>query len=214
MVLEMTSLLSLKIVDVSAQGGRFGRASASACVLPPSLPPPPSPFPPSLPFACHCQTPSSQPCLSPADCTRPEGLHPQPAIHNPPQPDPPHPQSPLVFFFISCAQGNSVLSNMGICASGDTRAINPNAVDLTHFELGRVLGRGGFGKVYAVEKRSEPDKGEWFAMKQLKKAEIVRRGNAAEVFQELKLLATLNSLWICNSYCKCVGSGKEWCGLE
>lgn len=91
---------------------------------------------------------------------------------------------------------------MGICASDEAVAINPHAVDLTHFEIGRVLGKGGFGKVYAVEKRSDPDKGKWFAMKQLEKASIIKRGNAAEVFQELNLLATLCSPWICNSYCR------------
>lgn len=42
------------------------------------------------------------------------------------------------------------------------------------FELLKVLGKGGYGKVFQVRKATEPDSGKIFAMKVLKKASIVR----------------------------------------
>lgn len=42
------------------------------------------------------------------------------------------------------------------------------------FELRKVLGKGGYGKVFQVRKCTGPDAGAHFAMKVLKKASIVR----------------------------------------
>ena len=42
------------------------------------------------------------------------------------------------------------------------------------FQLLKVLGKGGYGKVFQVRKITDPDKGKVFAMKVLKKASIVR----------------------------------------
>lgn len=42
------------------------------------------------------------------------------------------------------------------------------------FELRKVLGKGGYGKVFQVRKITGPDAGAHFAMKVLKKASIVR----------------------------------------
>lgn len=42
------------------------------------------------------------------------------------------------------------------------------------FELRKVLGKGGYGKVFQVRKSTGEDKGKTFAMKVLKKATIVR----------------------------------------
>ena len=42
------------------------------------------------------------------------------------------------------------------------------------FELRKVLGKGGYGKVFQVRKLSGEDKGKIYAMKVLKKATIVR----------------------------------------
>lgn len=42
------------------------------------------------------------------------------------------------------------------------------------FELLKLLGKGGYGKVFQVRKLSGADKGSIFAMKVLKKASIVR----------------------------------------
>ena len=45
---------------------------------------------------------------------------------------------------------------------------------LQDFELRKVLGKGGYGKVFQVRKLTGDDKGKIFAMKVLKKATIVR----------------------------------------
>jgi len=76
--------------------------------------------------------------------------------------------------------------------------INPEAVDITHFEIQRVIGRGGFGKVNAVVKLSAPMKGQWFAMKALKKDYICDHNSYSEVFWEMGILRDLNHRFICN----------------
>jgi len=53
---------------------------------------------------------------------------------------------------------------MGGCGSSMTM-YNQEEVDCSHFDIQRVIGKGGFGKVNAVMKISPPKKDEWFAMK-------------------------------------------------
>ena len=79
-------------------------------------------------------------------------------------------------------------------------APNPDKVDLSHFEMGAVLGKGGFGVVKAVKKYSEPKKGQWFAIKMLKKSFIVEKKCVDQVFTEVELLRTLNHQFICNAH--------------
>ena len=50
----------------------------------------------------------------------------------------------------------------------------PEKIGPDSFELLKVLGKGGYGKVFQVRKRIGKDQGEIFAMKVLKKAAIVR----------------------------------------
>jgi p70 ribosomal S6 kinase len=54
--------------------------------------------------------------------------------------------------------------------------VNPPNVKVgpQDFQLLKVLGKGGYGKVFQVRKISGPDTGKIFAMKVLKKATIVR----------------------------------------
>ena len=55
--------------------------------------------------------------------------------------------------------------------------LNPPGVKKTgpnDFELRKVLGKGGYGKVFQVKKLTGCDAGTIFAMKVLKKASIVR----------------------------------------
>jgi serine/threonine kinase 32 len=63
---------------------------------------------------------------------------------------------------------------MGSCCS---TPINPTQIDLSHFRIHRVLGRGGFGRVNAVENRQT---NELFAMKALKKAQLIERESSFE----------------------------------
>lgn len=76
--------------------------------------------------------------------------------------------------------------------------INAYEVDLSHFQLERVIGQGGFGKVRACVKRSGEDAETWYAIKILEKASIVRRQSYDEVMREMVLLRDLRHPFICN----------------
>ncbi|GMH69596.1 hypothetical protein TrST_g3765 [Triparma strigata] len=87
---------------------------------------------------------------------------------------------------------------MGAC--GSKGKINTGEVDYSHFEQQRCIGRGGFGKVHAVTKLSDPRKGEYFAIKTLEKDQIIQTNTYAEVHRELNLLKNLNHQVICNGH--------------
>ncbi|CAH1124929.1 unnamed protein product [Ceutorhynchus assimilis] len=53
-------------------------------------------------------------------------------------------------------------------------------VDMTHFDLLKVLGTGAYGKVFLVRKRGGSDDGRLYAMKVLKKATIVQKKKTTE----------------------------------
>lgn len=53
-------------------------------------------------------------------------------------------------------------------------------VDMTHFDLLKVLGTGAYGKVFLVRKRTGADVGRLYAMKVLKKASIVQKKKTTE----------------------------------
>ncbi|XP_048488117.1 ribosomal protein S6 kinase alpha-5 [Plutella xylostella] len=53
-------------------------------------------------------------------------------------------------------------------------------VDISHFDLLKVLGTGAYGKVFLVRKRCGADEGQLYAMKVLKKASIVQKLKTAE----------------------------------
>ncbi|XP_044753134.1 ribosomal protein S6 kinase alpha-5-like [Coccinella septempunctata] len=53
-------------------------------------------------------------------------------------------------------------------------------VDMSHFEMLKVLGTGAYGKVFLVRKKGGADHGRLYAMKVLKKATIVQKKKTAE----------------------------------
>lgn len=53
-------------------------------------------------------------------------------------------------------------------------------VDISHFDIIKVLGTGAYGKVYLVRKKSGHDQGQLYAMKVLKKATVVQKKKTAE----------------------------------
>ncbi|XP_060519439.1 ribosomal protein S6 kinase alpha-5-like isoform X2 [Cylas formicarius] len=53
-------------------------------------------------------------------------------------------------------------------------------VDMSHFDLLKVLGTGAYGKVFLVRKRGGSDNGRLYAMKVLKKASIVQKKKTTE----------------------------------
>lgn len=71
----------------------------------------------------------------------------------------------------------------------------PNGQDskftLDDFEIRRVLGTGGFGKVFLVSKTNGAQKGNFYAMKVLKKAVIVRNKETKEIEREINVHAKL-----------------------
>ena len=64
-------------------------------------------------------------------------------------------------------------------------------VCMEDFEIRRVLGTGGFGKVFQVARTSGKKKGGIFAMKVLKKAVLVRNKETKEIEREINVHAKL-----------------------
>src|SRR5689334_14549648 len=63
------------------------------------------------------------------------------------------------------------------CSSDVKRVVNTQEIDLSHFELLKVVGKGGFGKVNAVQK---VDTGELLAMKRMEKVRLAQRRDRAD----------------------------------
>jgi len=70
---------------------------------------------------------------------------------------------------------------------------------LKHFDVQRVIGKGGFGRVNAVIKIGDPEE-KWLAMKVMDKDEILKKDRVGEVFRERNLLVMLRHERLCNSY--------------
>ncbi|KAK3631051.1 Serine/threonine kinase [Elasticomyces elasticus] len=68
-------------------------------------------------------------------------------------------------------------------------------VNLNHFRLLRVVGKGAFGKVRIVERK---DTGLTFALKYIRKDEVVRSESVRNVIRERRMLEHLNHPFLCN----------------
>jgi serine/threonine protein kinase len=94
--------------------------------------------------------------------------------------------------------GSERVGDAGVAAGS---ALDLQNVDGRHFDVQRTLGEGGFGKVNAVVKKTEPDAGKWYAMKALVKEVIVRKEMQEEVLRELALLRELGgSHFVASAY--------------
>ncbi|KAK5113227.1 hypothetical protein LTR62_003563 [Meristemomyces frigidus] len=68
-------------------------------------------------------------------------------------------------------------------------------VELSHFRLLRVVGKGAFGKVRIVERK---DTGLTFALKYIRKDEVVRSESVRNIIRERRMLEHLNHPFLCN----------------
>lgn len=66
-------------------------------------------------------------------------------------------------------------------------------ININHFEIVKVIGRGSFGKVYLVQKT---DTKEFFAMKVLKKEAISTSAQRIHTFAERKILQNIDSPFV------------------
>ncbi|KAJ6008481.1 Serine/threonine-protein kinase 32B [Penicillium herquei] len=70
-----------------------------------------------------------------------------------------------------------------------------DAVNLNHFRLLRVVGKGAFGKVRIVERK---DTALTFALKYIRKEEVVRSESVRNIIRERRMLEHLNHPFLCN----------------
>ncbi|PKY62813.1 kinase-like protein [Rhizophagus irregularis] len=68
-------------------------------------------------------------------------------------------------------------------------------VNLSHFKLLRVVGRGAFGKVRIVERK---DNKRLFALKYISKEECIRMEALRNIFRERSMLEELDHPLVCN----------------
>lgn len=94
--------------------------------------------------------------------------------------------------------------------------VNPkNRVGPADFELLKVLGKGGYGKVFQVRKLTGGDKDSIFAMKVLKKAHVVRnQKDTAHTKAERNILEAVKSPFICDLLYAFQTGGKLYLILE
>jgi len=95
--------------------------------------------------------------------------------------------------------------------------VNPpnTRVGPNDFQLLKVLGKGGYGKVFQVKKVSGNDSGKIFAMKVLKKATIVRnQKDTAHTKAERNILEAVKSPFMCDLLYAFQTGGKLYLILE
>ncbi|KAL3674872.1 hypothetical protein V7S43_000798 [Phytophthora oleae] len=85
----------------------------------------------------------------------------------------------------------------------DNTPYDPKVISIKHFEIHRIIGQGGFGKVNAViRKKATPVK--WLAMKTLSKGTVINRNCVSMIWNERNLLTQIHSPLIvrCTTHAK------------
>ncbi|KAL1990091.1 hypothetical protein VTN49DRAFT_6672 [Thermomyces lanuginosus] len=80
-------------------------------------------------------------------------------------------------------------------AHGKQVASADEPVNLNQFRLLRVVGKGAFGKVRIVERK---DSGLTFALKYIRKDEVIRSESVRNIIRERRMLEHLNHPFLCN----------------
>ena len=63
-----------------------------------------------------------------------------------------------------------------------------SGIRVEDFELSKIVGQGGFGRVFLAKKKSQPLAGQYFAMKVLKKQQVLSSGLVKTTMAERKIL--------------------------
>ncbi|KAI7824912.1 AGC/NDR/NDR protein kinase [Kickxella alabastrina] len=88
------------------------------------------------------------------------------------------------------------MQGLGAKESGFMR-LRRTKLSVTDFQTVKVIGRGAFGEVRLVQKR---DTGKIFAMKILRKSEMIKKDQLAHVRAERDVLAESDSMWVVQLY--------------
>lgn len=75
--------------------------------------------------------------------------------------------------------------------------LNLLAVSKANFVYHYCIGKGGFGKVWRVERKKER---QYYAMKEMSKARIITKRSVKSVINERQILEQLNNTFIVNMY--------------
>jgi ribosomal protein S27AE len=77
-------------------------------------------------------------------------------------------------------------------SNGSTTPSRKNQISVDDFDLLKVVGQGGFGKVFLCRKLTHPNKGEAFAMKVLKKQHVLSSGLVNTTMAERRILTEIS----------------------
>ncbi|XP_031756497.1 serine/threonine-protein kinase N1 [Xenopus tropicalis] len=86
--------------------------------------------------------------------------------------------------------GSDVANKIQGAEGPSTSPVEPGSPSLDQFNLGQVLGEGGFGKVFLAEHKNTEV---LYAIKALKKEQVLKRGNLDSVFHEKEILQRVSS---------------------
>eukprot|EP00511_Aplanochytrium_stocchinoi_P009290 CAMPEP_0204871124 /NCGR_PEP_ID=MMETSP1348-20121228/34428_1 /ASSEMBLY_ACC=CAM_ASM_000700 /TAXON_ID=215587 /ORGANISM="Aplanochytrium stocchinoi, Strain GSBS06" /LENGTH=391 /DNA_ID=CAMNT_0052025261 /DNA_START=143 /DNA_END=1318 /DNA_ORIENTATION=- len=93
------------------------------------------------------------------------------------------------------------MKSVGTLSRHFTKKLDPDRVNLKHFETQRLIGMGGFGKVHAAKKKTQPGKGQLYAIKQLSQERLLEMVNGFDnLLREKEFLSMLKHPFICNLY--------------
>ncbi|RQM25714.1 hypothetical protein B5M09_004306 [Aphanomyces astaci] len=81
-----------------------------------------------------------------------------------------------------------------------TQPPSVQTISMKDFELVKVVGQGGFGKVFLAQKVTEPRKGESFAMKVLKKQHVLSSGLVNTTMAERRILTEITHPFVVKLY--------------
>ncbi|KAI6176469.1 Ribosomal protein S6 kinase [Aphelenchoides bicaudatus] len=108
---------------------------------------------------------------------------------------------------------NPELESIQLC---DSNVNPPNTkIGPDSFEILKVLGKGGYGKVFQVRKRTGIDQGQIFAMKVMKKAHVIRnQKDVSHTKAERNILEAVKNPFICDLRYAFQTGGKLYLILE